>query len=109
MPLVQRAVRAMPVLVQIIACWENAAPKPHRPVKGRVVGHKALFAAVPPVRKYATVEKNAVQTAVCPLMPGILVVGRNIALREHFVALDRLGAVPMNGNAVEIPVGEFFC
>ena len=50
------------------------------------------------------VTKPAVQTAVCPLVRGIRVVGRSIAQREVFVALEKPDVVLMSGNAVEILV-----
>jgi hypothetical protein len=70
-------------------------------VKGPDVGMRALFAAVTIAKKFVTVTKPAVRTAVCPLMMGILVVGKSTAFQELSVALERIDVVLMNGNVVE--------
>jgi hypothetical protein len=54
--------------------------------------------------EYATVEKSAVLTVVCPPMRGIRVVGRYTAKLGGFVALDKPDVALMNGHAVEIRV-----
>jgi hypothetical protein len=46
------------------------------------------------------VTKPAVQTAVCPLIREIRAVGKRIAQREIFVALEKPDVVLMSGNAV---------
>jgi hypothetical protein len=99
--LVQRAVPAMPALVPRTALTANAVLKRRRPVKGRDVGHRGLFAAATAASKLVTVHKSVVQTAACPLIRGIRVVGSNIAKMEIFVALEISYVVPMDGSAVE--------
>jgi hypothetical protein len=70
-------------------------------VKGQDAGQRALFAAATVALKYVIVTKPAVQTAVCLLIRGIRAVGKIIAQREIFVALEKPDVVLMSGNAVE--------
>jgi hypothetical protein len=100
MKLVQRAVQAIHASVLTTVYSANAVLKLRRPVKGPGVGMRALFAAVTMAKKSVTAMKPAVRPAVCPLMKGIPVVGKSIALKELSVALERPDAVPMSGNAV---------
>ncbi|KAL5316390.1 hypothetical protein ACEPPN_015435 [Leptodophora sp. 'Broadleaf-Isolate-01'] len=101
MLLVQPVVVAMYARGQTTAYSANAVLKPRKPVGGRDVGNQALFAVVA-AAEYATVEKSAVLTVVCPPMRGIRVVGRYTAKLGGFVALDKPDVALMNGHAVEI-------
>jgi hypothetical protein len=103
MLLVQPVVLAMPAMVPITAYSASAVLRLRKPVGGRDAGSQALFAALT-VAESVTVEKSAVQTAVCLPMRGIRVVGRNIAQRGNSAALDRPDVALMNGHAVEIRV-----
>ncbi len=99
MLLAQLAVRAMHAQVPITAYLANVVVKLQKLVEGQGVGKRVPPAAV--VTEYVTVEKPAVQTAACPMKRGMYVVGKSIANLGVSVALDRLHAVLMSGNAVE--------